>query len=562
MRPDDDDVERFNRAGTVQNPSGNESPLANADRAVRVRRGSLGETAVHAGVLGFLMGVPLIGHPPIDDDRFDIFHWGAHYAESPLRIVPDQFSLIGFYLTKYGNFRPVGRILERAQDTIVWIVSSSLGVPMHIVLRGFFAASMAIFAMAVVLLAGTLTQTGGSKSTRVNAATALVPVSLAALLIASGHDAPIVNFADLYLQTMALVLLICAYFARQPAIANRSSRTRAGRYVVWFLVGLLTASLNELALLALPMVVAVFGIRVFWIDRIRPREALESDRGRLLVSFVAGFSLVFVPIRYLVLLRCARDPCYWPTTLLIATDSPRVALGRATTWFPTQAWRTATAGSEDVWAIPTAPTVILIVLACWITARCFRAALNATLASRRARAGLTLLGVTLITLGAALGGSTAYLLAGQIESQAGWRDTIITMIGGSMVLAALTEASLRRGSRRGERFIAFLLLGIWSMAVALTLLANTAWTATMRTDAGFRPYVRMSLALTDPVPSDAENAMRCDILQPVLQEMAADPNQSYAFGRLEDALNTATRALIGEDFCHRQRAWSTEMGPS
>jgi hypothetical protein len=170
--------------------------------------------------------------------------------------------------------------------------------------------------------------------------------------------------------------------------------------------------------------------------------------------------------------------------------------------------------------------------------------------------------VTLITLGAALGGSTAYLLAGQIESQAGWRDTIITMIGGSMVLAALTEASLRRGSRRGERFIAFLLLGIWSMAVALTLLANTAWTATMRTDAGFRPYVRMSLALTDPVPSDAENAMRCDILQPVLQEMAADPNQSYAFGRLEDALNTATRALIGEDFCHRQRAWSTEMGPS
>jgi hypothetical protein len=551
MQRDDQDAESFGQA-SVSQPAGSRPSPTTTDRFARSRRGSLGETALHAGLLGLIVGTPLIGHPPIDDDRFDIFRWGAYYAEHPLEIVPDQLSQISYHLTTHGNFRPVGRIFERAQDTIVWIVSTNLGIPMHIVLRGFFAASTAMFAVAVVLLVGSFTRTGSPNPTGVSAATALVPVSSAALLIASGYDAPIVNFADLYLQTMALVLLICAYFARGPIIAGATSQMRASRHVVWFSVGLLTASFNELALMALPMVVAVFGTRVTLIDRLRPREALGTERGQLLVSFVAGFSVVFVPIRYLVLQRCASAPCYAPSTLAVTPDSPRVALGRATTWFPTQAWSTATADAEAGWAIPTVPTLALIVLACWITARCFRAALCATPASRRDHAGLAVLGLIMITLGAMLGGSTAFLLAGQIEAQEGWRDTIITTIGGSLLLATFTAAALRRRSRRGRQSIVAMLLAVWTITLAVTLLANTAWTVAMRTSEGHRPYVWMSLALTDPDPSPTENSIRCEILDPVLRGFDVDdPDQAYAFGRLEDALDTAAQALIGKDFCQR-----------
>jgi hypothetical protein len=550
MRPQDQDVEQLGQAAAVHEDDGHEPFAASPARRIsRLQRASLGETVIHAGLLGLLMGTPLIGHPPVDDDRFDVFRWGAYYSEYPLRLIPDQLSQVNFHLTSHGNFRPFGRILERAQDSVVWEVSTTFGIPMHIVLRGFFAVSMALFAMAVVFLVGSFTRSG---SNNVSATTALAPVSLAALFVASGMDAPVVNFSDLYLQTMALVLLICAYFAREYRITSAPLRRRLGRHVGWFSLGLLTASFNELALLALPMVLAVFGTRVLLMDRLRPREALRTERGRLLVSYVAGFSIIFVPIRYLVLHLCATTACYAPSLLIVTSESPKVALDRAMTWLPSQAWRTATAGSGTWWTRPPVPTVFLIILACWITARCLQVALSANEDDRRERIGLTFLGVTLIALGAALGGSTALLLIGHIEAGEGWRDTIVTMIGGSLALASFTAAVLRRGRGVGRSLTTMLIFVLWSAVLSITLMANAAWTETMRLDDDLRPYVRMSLALTDPDTSPQANDVRCEILQPVLMQLdAEDPVQAYEFERLEEALDTAAQAMIGMDFCYR-----------
>ena len=288
-------------------------PVSRSSQEGMRRDGAYTRSVLRAVLLGFLVGLPLLSHPPIDDDRFDPFRWGATYAGRPSGIIIDQLGLTRFHLTVHGNFRPVGRMLERAQDTVVWVASDGFGIPMHIVLRSWFAMSVALLSGAVVLLVAFLTTRSPSTAPSTNSAVLLAPLAVPLLMIASGPQAPIVNFADIYLQTMVLVLVASMAVARSRHL--RPGPVRPVELAVAGFVGLLIAGFNELGVLALPLMLVVLLVRALVVHRVGWAQLLSSRATRLVGAVVTGFLLLFVPIRLWLSAHCVDNHCHAPSLI-------------------------------------------------------------------------------------------------------------------------------------------------------------------------------------------------------------------------------------------------------
>ena len=497
---------------------------------------------LRAGLAPVLVMLPLLAMAPKADNRFNPYRFGGEYATRPWLVVSDQLRSIPTYLES-GTFRPLGRMMERSLDLLTFHVSSALTVPMNVAMRVGYLVAVGVLASVLVVLAETVTAPAPLRRTPPSTATLLVPFAFAAGLIAAGGLSSVVIFTDLYFLSTAIVLGVAAAAARY----GPSTRTHlsAGGALASVVVGAALASFNEVAYLAPPLaLVAVVA---------RGRLTLAQPWGVLARSAAVkavglgwlGFLLVLVPIRAIIASNCADGSCYDNSTIAVGPELLPALGHRLVSWVPLPAYWGAATGGGDLWAVVRNPVTYLLALAlAGVAVAGWRRRDELRALTRGELLALAAAGTALLVMGAGLAASSEAVQRDVAEAWpvgSGWRETQLTVAGGSLLvtaaLLALNEyrrAWLRRG-----------MIGLVSLAVA-TLVSNQAlvWTQATRTESAVLNQI--AVAVTNFVDSEDGDAVRCRLLEDFV---AIDPDRDDWHTRLEHALDAATQTRYSRDFC-------------
>jgi hypothetical protein len=498
---------------------------------------------VRAFVLPAFLGLPLLRVGMFDDDRFDIFHWGAEYASRPVGIVADQLRETSFHLDQHGNFRPVGRMLERTQDTVVFLVTETFAVPANLALRLWFAVTMGLVGMVLCLFVATLVSPRRVLDRPPPREALLVPLAFAPLLVASGQEAPIVMFADIYLQTMVLVLLVAMLAARRSHFEEAVPRRR--EYATAVVLGLVLAAFNELAAAAIPVSIAAVVARGRWALGFGWDHFRRTPAWQLTIAGVAGFVLLFAPLRAYLAWHCARETCYSPSDLVITGSSPSILLRRAVSWLPPFGWSVAAEPASDPWFVPTG--VGAVAVATVLAGMSIALLLTASRADpARSQLPLLSVGALLVLLGAALGASSGYMQHPWWRTGTGWRDSAILVVGGAILLTGVFGSVLRRRSPERDRVPLWTFGSVLVLATVVSWQANQAWSEGVQNDRESWIVNEIALSLVDFDPSTSGEARRCALLADFLEPY--EPGD-YAEQRIAVALDRSSERLHDVSYC-------------
>jgi hypothetical protein len=501
-----------------------------------------------AAVLPGLCGFPLLGLPLLNDDRFDIYEYGAKYASRPTGIFVEQIQLIAFHLQVHGNFRPVGRMLERTQDTVVFLVSEAGGLPANLVLRAWFTLTLALLGTVLVLYVTTLTVPHRIFDRPPPGPAVLLPLALAPLLIASGSAGPVVLFTDIYFQTAVLVLLVAMWAGRLEHFERR--KVRLVELVVAAFVGLVMAAFSELAAVAAPVTAFTVVVRGRVALRLSWSQLRSVVGTKLLMAGLAGFLALFLPVRGYLALHCATYDCYALSEMVFTTRTPAVMLGRSVSWLPPLAWGVATEPAAGWWFLPGHPAAMLLVLSVVLVSvqllRGYRTAENPPGAAR----ALLLLGGLMLLAGAAIGGTSSHMQARWWSIGTGWRDTTLLVIGGALVLAGATLAALERLQATRQKSAHAITGGLLILATAVTVQANGVWAEAVRREPESVLLNQIALSVVDLDDSETGQEHRCELLARYLRPYAPG---SYEELRMEQALHQATSRMHDASYCERPR---------
>jgi hypothetical protein len=498
---------------------------------------------VRAIALPLLVMLPLVGAVPLSDSRYNAYRFGGAYAQRPWELITDPITSIPRYLD-YGNFRPLGRLLERGLDGLAYAVSSALTMPLPTPLRLTHLAAVAVFVVVLVVLVETVTSPTPLRAGRPSAATALVPLTLATTLVASGRTSSVIVFTDLYALSTALVLGVAAAAARHPLLAQRSVTWR--QVLAAVLVGAALPIVNEVASLAVPLAWAAVVLRGRLTLGVSWSELVHSAATKLLLVGSIAFAIVFVPLRVMLAIRCADGSCY---------DGSDVAFGwalfptlghRLLSSVPPVGWYPATRHAPSGWYLPSDPlTWLLLAVLVVVAWRLLRALPALRQLTGRQALALAVMGAAVLILVATLVALSADVQGQVMDGWAigsGWRDTLMVGAGASLVLAAalLTPAAARRPRLRAGALVVLVLLAVG------TAMANQGQARGLALRADAALHTEIAVAVTNFVPDEEADARRCELFARFVDSI---PEQTHNHRRLHEALNETSQARHGQDFC-------------
>jgi hypothetical protein len=191
---------------------------------------------------------PIVALAPTRDHRFNIYWHGALFRANPLEIVPDTIRSLPGYLG-VGNFRPLGRMLEKSLDLLAYSLSGVLGLPINVTFRLVSFLAAVVLCVVAVLFAESLVSRGPLFRRAPSRLAATVPFAVGAGFIAAGPASPVILFGGLYLLSGALVLGIGAAACR---VGPDRARLGWWRIALLLVAGAALACFNEIAYLALP----------------------------------------------------------------------------------------------------------------------------------------------------------------------------------------------------------------------------------------------------------------------------------------------------------------------
>ena len=545
----DDAVERVEHAGPgehaelVAHAGPGDLPAPSEEPEPDAAGGPLRTAWLRAVGLPLLVMLPLIGAVPLSDSRYNAYRFGGAYAQRPWELVTDPITSIPRYLD-YGNFRPLGRLLERGLDALAYAVSSVLTTPLPTPMRLTHLAAVAVFVVVLIVLVETVTSPTPLRVGRPSGATVLVPLAFATTLVASGRTSSVIVFTDLYALSTALVLGITAAAARHRLLMGSEVSRRQLLGAV--LVGAALPIVNEVAYLTVPLAWAAVVLRGRLTLGRSWSELRHSAAARLLLAGSIAFTVVFVPLRVMLAIRCADGSCYDGSDVSLGWDLFPTLGHRLVSWVPPVGWFPATRDAPSGWYLPSDPLTGVLLVA--IVA--FAVLLLRDLPRLRQLTGRQALALAVSGAGVLILVATMVALSADVQGQvmdgwaigSGWRDTLMVGAGAAVLVAAvvLCPPVARRPVLRRVA------LGLLVLLAVGTTLANQGQARELagRPDAAL--HTEIAVAVSNFVDDEVADARRCELFGRFVDSI---PDQAHNHRRLHEALNAATQARHGQDFC-------------
>ena len=476
---------------------------------------------------------PLAALAPTADHRFNLYWHGGLFRDDPLRIVPHTLNSVGGYL-RLGNFRPLGRMLEKSLDLLAYTLGDLAGVPVTIPFRLVSFGAAVVLTAAAVLLAESVVARGPLFTRPPSVLAATVPFAVGGGLVAAGSASPAVLFGGLYLLSAALVLGVAA------------AACRVARHVGWWrgaalvAAGAALASFNEIAYLAVPFATAAVAIRHRIILHHRWRSITTGPEARALAFLWLGFLPVFGAVRLIIRAHCATGGCYRGSDLAVGPAVVVAVPARMVAWLPPLAWQPATHGAHRPWLLGAVPVLALLVLGA-LAWHAIRDMPCLAPVSRRAAYGLAGGTGVLLLLGAALGSLNADVqhLVVQHRWGQGWRDSAVTTVAGGIALTAVLLG--RSGPRRRAGLVILL-----ALVATVSTAANKSYRDQLSTREPALLANRIAGEMADFDRTAVGNARRC-ALRAEFRTLYAD--SAFSLERFDQSLNVAAEQQARMRFC-------------
>jgi hypothetical protein len=509
-------------------------------------------TLARAAVVPLTVLAPLVALAPTADQRFNIYSHGAQFRDNPLRIVPDTVRSLPTYLGS-GNFRPLGRMLEKAVDLVAYRLTDLLGLPANIASRLVsFAAAILLTVVATVLVDSVVAR-GRLFRRAPSTLAALTPFAVGAGFVAAGTGSTTVLFGGLYLTSTAVVLGTAAVVCRAVS--------PAGRRLGWWLGlagvagGVALACFNEITYLALPLATAAAMVRGRWVLGLGWRRLATGRGAKLLGAGWLGFLPIFVIVRIAILNYCHQHVCYYGSDVTLGVPALKTLPIRLISWLPPLTWEAAVSDGGRFWPFSaiTAGALLLLGLLAW---RTHREMPRLSAVDGRGALGVAAVAGVLVLLGAGMAALNAdvQVAVGRGEWGAGWRDSGLTGTAGAMIMlavlhAALMPTQLMPAHRR--RWGVILLLALMVAGGALSAAANKEY----RDSKVGRPpdllanRVAEEMANFDRTP--AGDVRRCALLRDFA---VLYPTNIVWQKRLAGSLNGAAEQIAQVRFCTKDKS--------
>ncbi|GAA0570777.1 hypothetical protein GCM10010172_64040 [Paractinoplanes ferrugineus] len=477
---------------------------------------------------------PLVALAPTADHRFNIYWHGGLFRDDPLRIVPHTLDSLPSYL-RMGNFRPLGRMLEKLLDLIAYVLGDVFGIPANIAFRLVSFVAAALLAVVAMLLAESVVARGRMFRRPPSTLAAVVPFAVAGGLVAAGRASPVVLFAGLYLSSAALVLAV-------PLLLCRIHPQRPVR--LWWIgpvvvAGAALASFNEVAYLALPLATVAVAARGRWVLALTGRKFWLAAPMRVLGLLWLGFLPVFGAVRVVINQYCAVRACYSGSDVSAGPAVFAALPSRALGWLPPLMWGEAAGGGRTSGFVFVLATVALLVLA----VLAIRDLGRMSIVDRPAALVLVLVAATAVLLAATMGA-----LNGEIQRLAahgawgmGWRDSAVTMPAGAILLVALGHAV-----RPGRRALIAALVLLFTAVGTVSATANKRFRDDVMATPAARLDDRLAQAIAEFEPTAAGQIRRCALRGEFFTLFADAPFSQYRF---DQSFDQAAEQKAGVPFC-------------
>jgi hypothetical protein len=516
-------------------------PLPPRTEPILVARPQIGtlwrRTALRAALVPLAVLSPIVALAPTADHRFNIYWHGGLFRDNPLRIVPDTVDSLPGYL-RAGNFRPLGRMVEKLVDLASYLLTDVFGIPANVAFRLVEMVCAVLLSLAVVLLAESVLAPGPVFRRPPSTVAALLPFAVGAGFVAAGRSSPVVLFGGLYFTSSALVFVVAALAGRVPP----DRRTR-GRWIVpLLLAGAALAAFNEIAYFALPLATVAAAARGRYVLGVPWRRLARGGSARVLALLWLGFLPVFAAVRVVIARDCAAGACYRGSDVHLSGAVATALPERIVAWLPPLMWPAAVhGGSHRPWFTGLVLLFALVVLA-FLATHATRDLRRMSPVDSRAALALTVVAGALLVLGAALGALNAdvqQIVAAHRWGQ-GWRDTASTAPAGALLMVAAAHLTTPK------RWLLAGLIGVLALGGTASAAANKRFRDTVMNTPAARLDDRLAQAMADFDPTPAGRARRCELRDEFFTMFKAVP---FSLRRFDQAFDTASEQRAGQPFC-------------
>ncbi|MFI5888853.1 hypothetical protein ACIA5D_01900 [Actinoplanes sp. NPDC051513] len=486
---------------------------------------------LRAALVPLVVLAPIVALAPTADHKYNVYWHGGLFRDDPAQIVPHTLESLPGYL-RNGNFRPLGRMLEKLADLAAYTLGDVLGLPANVGLRAVSIAAAMLLGVAVLVLAESVVARGRLFRTPPSTVAAIVPFAVGAILVAAGRSSPVVLFGGLYFTTAALVLLVAAAVARL-------TRLRAWQIVPLLAGGAALAAFNELTYLALPLATVAVAARGRWVLDMTWRAILAGAASRALGLLWVGFLPVFVAVRVVIQRYCGEGPCYHGSDVAFGSAVTEAFPVRLIAWLPPLEWQSAVRGGGALSALVLSLALAALALLAWVAIRDLR---RLETVGRPSATALVLVAVALVALGAGLASLSAdvqQLVAAHRWGQ-GWRDTAVVAPGGALLLVAAAHLA------RPRRLLLGALIAVLVAAAAVSATTNKRFRDTVMESPVARLDDRLAQEVADFDKTPSGAARRCALRAEFL---ALNPGGATLARRFDTAFDAAAQQRAGQPFC-------------
>jgi hypothetical protein len=490
-------------------------------------------------LLPVIVLLPLAAVAPRLDHRFNIYWHGGQFRDNPLRIVSHTITTAETYL-RLGNFRPLGRMLEKSLDLLAFTGVQQLHLPANVTLRLVALGAAILLTLAVVVFTESMLSRGPVFGSAPSTVTLLLPYAVAAGLVAGGPSSTTVLFGGLYFSTAALVLLVAA-------AACRIERLRWWHAILATTAGATLAIVNEPAYFAVPLATAAVVLRGRYVLGRGARELLGSAGLRATALLWLGFLPVIATVRWTIHGYHTGGDVYDGSDLVVNGHALLVLPARMLAWLPPLQWQAATEKTSGTWLWGILPVASLIALTL-LALRTRKMLRTATRPPTAALAGLGLTAGILLAFGAlpaALSSQVHQDYLGRSLWEHGWRDSATTAPAGMLLAVTALLLLTRAGPRATGATLAAL-----ALCAAGSTAANQAYADLSAAQAQPRLDNRIALEMASFDRGPAGDARRCALLTEALHRSEGRPAIQQ---RYRTALDVAAHQLAGVPFCRSTR---------